>query len=684
MKTNKPLSSFFFLLTIIVLSGCTSPSKHENKIELTVIGVKGETVSFTIENIFDLPSISGKSECKNSFGNWVNRGTYVGIPLSIFAEKVGGIQPGDQLVVSTHDNYTPQIFTYENVYPSSEWREIQGSMILAYEFNETKFPDWTDGLRIVFLPPDEMYSTSDRMNTSLIESSAAASTVWAKFVKQLEFQRPNATFPFSIEGGSLIGFNHYNNHGLVWNQGFNLTLVQNIEETTNQNFFHIYITNIRTRDVVFSGIDNSESQQILNETCLLVSLKISISLPRIFNIISDSDNQNSNEINFAAIGDTQGFNQFYQDLVQEDSFDFIIHLGDITPFGTEKRLKEFQRITKGSKVPVFSTPGNHDIKESNSTSNYQKYFGEPEYYFKFGNIIFIVLDSSREYLLENSISFLLKMLNKFPDNPKVIITHVPIFDPREGKGHSLIEKSQSDYLVSLIEDNNVQMVLTGHIHYYNQTIRNGTHYVISGGGGAVLYEPLELGGFHHYMKFSINDTGVFSTPIQLMRYFLPTDVQIIKENENFTLSFFDLQNEFTSISMNTSFQNQYYNWRGYGTYIGVTFETLLDNTVGGMSSHQILQVESWDGLLENYSYSVVYPNSSWESIQGKMVLAYSYNDTVVPEWSDGLRIVFFAPDGRYSNKDCEKTSPSNEGYWIYQSAGFRWLKFIKKMTIIGE
>ncbi|MHA1968293.1 MAG: hypothetical protein ACW964_10870 [Candidatus Hodarchaeales archaeon] len=228
------------------------------------------------------------------------------------------------------------------------------------------------------------------------------------------------------------------------------------------------------------------------------------------------------------------------------------------------------------------------------------------------------------------------------------------------------------------------MVLTGHIHYFNQTIRNGTHYIISGGGGAVLYESLNLGGFYHFVKFAINVSGVFSNPVQLMRNLLSTDIQIIKGNVNHTVSFYDLQNEFPSISMNVSFQNQYGNWRGYGTYIGVSFDTLLDNTVGGMSSQQMLEAESWDGLVENYSYSVVYPNSSWESIQGKMVLAYSYNNTTAPKWSDGLRVVFYAPDGRYSNEDCALTSPSREGYWIYPSAGFRWLKFIKRITIIGE
>jgi hypothetical protein len=65
-----------------------------------------------------------------------------------------------------------------------------------------------------------------------------------------------------------------------------------------------------------------------------------------------------------------------------------------------------------------------------------------------------------------------------------------------------------------------------------------------------------------------------------------------------------------------------------------------------------------------------------------MILAFSFNGSNVPDFSDGYRIVFVPPDGGYSNEDCRITSPNGEGWYIWPSAGYRWLKYIKSLTIL--
>ena len=109
----------------------------------------------------------------------------------------------------------------------------------------------------------------------------------------------------------------------------------------------------------------------------------------------------------------------------------------------------------------------------------------------------------------------------------------------------------------------------------------------------------------------------------------------------------------------------------------------LLETVGGISSNQWLTINSWDGFTSNFSYSVIYPNSTWYEIQGEMILAFSFNSVMVPEYEDGYRIVFLPPDGSYSNEDCKNTSPPNEGWHIYPSAGFRWVKYVHSLSING-
>jgi len=196
------------IILIGLFSGCTTPGTNP-KTELTVLGVNGVSKEFTLAELKDLTNISGTSEYQNSYGNYKDKGIYRGVPISVFAESVGGIQKGDILVVTSEDNYT-QIYPYENIFPSTSWEVIQGTMILAYEFNGTQIPDWNAGLRIAFLPADGQYSNNDSANTSSLESiESSGSRKWSKYVVKLEFKRENATITFGYDSS---------NYSLSWSQ----------------------------------------------------------------------------------------------------------------------------------------------------------------------------------------------------------------------------------------------------------------------------------------------------------------------------------------------------------------------------------------------------------------------------------------------------------------------------------
>ncbi|MFX1545204.1 MAG: hypothetical protein ACFFCU_03260 [Promethearchaeota archaeon] len=180
----------FLIILIIWSSGCTEPKKSQET-ELIVMGVTGESREFTLMEIKELPNIDGTSEHQNSLGDWSGKGVYKGVSISVFAEEVGGMQPGDILLVTSEDNYV-QVFSYTKIYPSTEWDRIQGSMILAYSYNGTLFPDWTEGYRIVFLPKDHAYSNADCEATSPPREGyniwPSAGFRWLKFVRILRIR----------------------------------------------------------------------------------------------------------------------------------------------------------------------------------------------------------------------------------------------------------------------------------------------------------------------------------------------------------------------------------------------------------------------------------------------------------------------------------------------------------------
>ncbi len=501
-----------------------------------------------------------------------------------------------------------------------------------------------------------------------------------------EISNTDSDFPLEIEGGTLVKFNSTRKEAHIFNQGYNLTLVNDPVKVNQSTKYSITIFNIQTKDLVVLGLGNSESYEKKNETCVLLDIRSNSQLKKRITLFIDTTNIDSYKI--AVIGDTQGFTPFYEGLIKNVSslnYAFILHLGDITPFGTQIQFETFNKITRHSNRPIFLTPGNHDVKQGNKSEQYEKHFGKTDYFFIFGRMLFISLDSSRGFFTENSFNLLETLLIQYQSLPKIIFSHIPIFDPREENDHSLLNKSQPKRFLNLIQNQNVKIVFSGHIHYFNCTEINGTRFITSGGGGAALHEPKKNGGIHHFTEIEIINFGqsIFFTPVELTKKLNVYDVAVIQGSSSNVISLSDLQTEFQTFLGNSSFQNQYGNWRVYGEYMGVKVSDLL-RTVGGLEPGQILEVEAWDGLRENYSYPVIYPNATWIEIQGGVILAFAYNGTFFPDWLDGYRIVFLPPDQAYSNADCENTSPLGEGYHIWPSAGFRWIKFVKSLRIIND
>ncbi len=111
-----------------------------------------------------------------------------------------------------------------------------------------------------------------------------------------------------------------------------------------------------------------------------------------------------------------------------------------------------------------------------------------------------------------------------------------------------------------------------------------------------------------------------------------------------------------SVEAYGAYENSYGNPRGNGTYKGVKVSDLVD-LAGGMESTDLIVVNASDGYSVTFPYSKVYPSLSTQDLQGDMILAYSYNETMTPEWELGFRIIFLTEDEYYSNADAETTTP---------------------------
>jgi hypothetical protein len=134
----------------------------------------------------------------------------------------------------------------------------------------------------------------------------------------------------------------------------------------------------------------------------------------------------------------------------------------------------------------------------------------------------------------------------------------------------------------------------------------------------------------------------------------------------------------TTITRNGSYQNSFGSVRGVGTYAGVLISDLVE-LVGGMLEDDTVKVIASDGYSQIFEYSKVYPNASIWGIQGDMILAYEFNETIVPELEKGFHLMFLPEDGYYSNADANATTDPDP-----YAAGPQLVSNVSEIMVIRE
>jgi len=158
--------------------------------------------------------------------------------------------------------------------------------------------------------------------------------------------------------------------------------------------------------------------------------------------------------------------------------DFIVITGDFVHRTKDSlQIAEFKRITAkiDSEIPVYYTPGNHDIghnPESQDIKAYIRDFGYDRFSFKHKGSQFIGFNSSlikanTPYLEQQQYNWLRKKLSK---NKRVrhtiLFCHYPFFIKAfdEPENYSNISLENREKYLALFEASKVDAIFSGHLH----------------------------------------------------------------------------------------------------------------------------------------------------------------------------------------------------------------------------
>jgi 3',5'-cyclic AMP phosphodiesterase CpdA len=177
--------------------------------------------------------------------------------------------------------------------------------------------------------------------------------------------------------------------------------------------------------------------------------------------------------------------------------DFVLHTGDLVADGNDSSLwPVFFDIERDvlRHTAFFPSPGNHERNADYFREIFQE--DKPYYSFNWGNAHFIVMNSDianaaatprgkdafwteQTLWLEDDLE-----AHKAADYRFLIAHHPPFTAVTRRQG----ENPHMTALVPMFEKYHVSAAFFGHDHNYQHYLKNGIHYVVTGWGGAPLYD----------------------------------------------------------------------------------------------------------------------------------------------------------------------------------------------------
>jgi predicted phosphodiesterase len=177
------------------------------------------------------------------------------------------------------------------------------------------------------------------------------------------------------------------------------------------------------------------------------------------------------------------------------------------------RWDDYFAMVAGLGIPLYLCPGNNDIENAQMESIWRARTGKaPNYSWDYGGDHYTVLDNSR---WNDAAALPLSTLGWLRDDLaqaqaaryRVVVMHRPYWLVA-GLG------SGDDPLIKLFEQYHVNLVLSGHIHFYVQKKAHGITYIsVPSSGGAI--PPLVLGAFYGYLWLTMADDGIVPEVVRL-------------------------------------------------------------------------------------------------------------------------------------------------------------------------
>jgi predicted MPP superfamily phosphohydrolase len=205
-------------------------------------------------------------------------------------------------------------------------------------------------------------------------------------------------------------------------------------------------------------------------------------------------------VRFAVIGDTGTASKQQHEVADVMvryhtvfPFDTVVMMGDNlygseTPADYKAKFQDVYQVLLDNKVKFYASLGNHD----QPNERYYEYFnmnGKEYYRFTKGNVAFYALNSN--YMDKAQLKWLEGELAKDTTDWKICFFHHPPYS--SGSKHGS-DKQLREIVEPVFVQYGVNVVLTGHDHFYERIKpQKGIYYFVSGAGGKLREGNVKTG-----------------------------------------------------------------------------------------------------------------------------------------------------------------------------------------------
>jgi hypothetical protein len=207
--------------------------------------------------------------------------------------------------------------------------------------------------------------------------------------------------------------------------------------------------------------------------------------------------------------------------------DFLVNTGDMVADGASApNWQTFFDIERAllRERSLFTAIGNHELYDDNAGTNFARYFGFPDESgagrpygtVRFGSVRFFFLNGEDQWGGGDERAWLDRALARADSEPGLVWRFAVVHQgPWSAGPHGPNKALDAAGIPALLAAHKIDLVFSGHDHLYERGDAGILKYIVSGGGGAPLYQVLhptamsrKVESTHHFVTVSVHDDAL--------------------------------------------------------------------------------------------------------------------------------------------------------------------------------